>query len=223
MPTGMFCCTLITPQGSSYVGQNKHKTVFGFSPTHHLWELRWNFLFSPLPAMHLTAYKCELAKSFQRSYLEGNQRARKQLQTNLNGWEACLWNMVRKGGLGKGHHSSRIPFQSDCTKAARSLCWTSTQKCTPAASWLFTDISTVLCACRHWEEQKCCPRSVISKEGGNKHLFTEQWYFSIYKYHDWAPGTACCLFFSCFCISTGEGESEILGWPLMIESQNGLG
>ena len=72
-------------------------------------------------------------------------------------WKTCLWNTGRERGLWKGNHSSQTPFQSDHTKPARSSCWTSTQSCTPAASWLFTDTSTVLCACRHWEEQKCCP------------------------------------------------------------------
>lgn len=158
--------------------------------------------------MHFTAYKWELVKSFQRSYLEGNQRARKQLQTNINGWKTCLWNMGRKRGLWKGHLSSRILCQSDCTKAARPSHWTSTQNCSPAASWLSTDISTMLCACRHWEEQQCCPCSVILKEGENKHLF----YWTVILLHIQIPwlGFSCCMLSATFLASASAQEKERL-------------
>lgn len=198
-------------QGSSYVGQNKHKAVFGFNPTHHLWELRWNFLFSPLPAMHFTAYNCELVKSFQRSYLEGNQRTGKQLQTNTNGWKTCLWNMGRKGDLCKGHHSFRIPFQSDCTKAARfseggTLNFNT--ELHPSSSWLFTDISIVLSVPAGTEEQQCCPCSVILKKGGNKHLF----YWIVILLHIQIPwlGSRYCMLSVTFIASASAQEKESL-------------
>lgn len=90
------------------MGQNKHKTVFGSNPAHNLWELRWNFLFSLLPTMHFTAYKCELVKSFQRIILGRKPRSKTQLQSNANG----LKNLPVKYGQVKGL-VKRKPFIPD--------------------------------------------------------------------------------------------------------------
>lgn len=147
-------------------------------------------------------------RAFRQSYLEGNQEGGKQLQSNTNG----LKILPVKYGQGKGL-VKRKPFIPD--SFSKWLYQTS--------KFLMLNFNTVLHSSRllalhshlHQtvEKQKCF---VILNKGGNKHFF--HWTVILLQVQILTLTGLHLLhvdcYFPCLWISTGEGEPEMLGWPL---------